>query len=411
VDLTPETQRPYISGTHTNSAFERSLGGTPLSGIFIDKVKIPENQASTDQPSAATLFEFEIGKPGITRLFNYQLADQISWFLLFALGGLLIVLFYKKSAGYLNNVRKLLIFIFSLWLLIQFLVYSFTPFIHRYYLASLAPSIAGLTGIAISIAMKFHDQENNNNVFLPMLILSTGILQVIICSRYPSVNKVLVPLLLFFSVIVPFVFIIKQVREGITRFNKKLPKVILLTAFGFLFLTPFIWSFITTLFVPNPNIPFGGVNLAVKESESNNKQEKTLLKGIQWLESENALPRGLGQYLLDKYNGEKYLAVFPASLMASPLAIEMDKPILALGGFLGDTPAIEVKQLEDYFLQGDVKFILLHSKRKLPQEINTWVEAHCELIDFQEWSNDGRIPSSAVHTSRLFRYIKPHRVK
>ncbi|NMB78621.1 MAG: phospholipid carrier-dependent glycosyltransferase, partial [Methanomicrobiales archaeon] len=96
------------------------------------------------------------GSPGILRLFGSGLYGQITWLLPFALIGLLA--WFRKPAigdlkerektGYFNE-RSLVLLAMCLWLFPGLLYFSFTTgFWHTYYLATIAPPLAGIAGIS-----------------------------------------------------------------------------------------------------------------------------------------------------------------------------------------------------------------------------------------------------------------------
>ena len=99
------------------------------------------------------------GSPGLLRLFSEGLAGQISWMLPFALIGL-AALWRRplrltseglEKTGFFGE-RGLTLAAFGLWLLPGLLYFSFTTgFWHTYYLATIAPPLAAITGIGANL--------------------------------------------------------------------------------------------------------------------------------------------------------------------------------------------------------------------------------------------------------------------
>jgi 4-amino-4-deoxy-L-arabinose transferase-like glycosyltransferase len=187
VDLTPASQRPYVSDSGTNSELSLALGyngfGRLTAGI-LSHLPIPFLHVKLDfsiVPGIST----EIGTPGLLRLFRPELAGQVSWLLPLALIGLIAPLVQprsygdqegtdstprgtgypsespkpsagspKPSAGYPGmplRLRReyLALLLWGTWLLTVGLFFSFARFYHLYYLIMLAPAVAALAGIGI----------------------------------------------------------------------------------------------------------------------------------------------------------------------------------------------------------------------------------------------------------------------
>lgn len=159
VDLTPPENRPYIGGSETNSVLNLIFGYNGLGRLSGEASRsgLQNNQLeeTDDEPlgeAEATLEEAlvprnvnEIGVPGILRLFQPQLQNEASWLLPFALMsmGLLAI---RRIRLPLGNEHQALV-LWGGWLLLCAGFFSVAGFFHAYYLATMAPAIAALTGI------------------------------------------------------------------------------------------------------------------------------------------------------------------------------------------------------------------------------------------------------------------------
>ena len=99
--------------------------------------------------------------PGIFRLFsNNNMSDQISWLLLFSIIGFIAAAIKEKLKAPFDNKRKLSLILWFMWLLPEFIYFSFSKNVtHTYYLTTMAPSIAALTGIGLSAMWEFYKER------------------------------------------------------------------------------------------------------------------------------------------------------------------------------------------------------------------------------------------------------------
>jgi|BarGraNGADG00212_1021973.scaffolds.fasta_scaffold02260_4 4-amino-4-deoxy-L-arabinose transferase-like glycosyltransferase len=162
VQLWPASSRPYIGGTKHNSFLELTFGyngfgrltgneggmpgggGGPLGGKNLFGGKSPIGGAG----GIGSIFG---GSRGITRLFNGVVGGQISWLLPAALIALVAGLVWCGKRSRMDMARASFI-VWGGWLLVTGIVFSYMSGIfHEYYTVALAPGIAALVGIGVSI--------------------------------------------------------------------------------------------------------------------------------------------------------------------------------------------------------------------------------------------------------------------
>ena len=144
------------------------------------------------------------GKPGIFRVFREGLAGDISWLLAFALIGVLawirrpatLTLKGIKEAG-LTGERGLTLISMLLWLIPGLLYFSFTTgFFHDYYIATIAPPIAGLVGIGAAGMYQKYVSGGLSGWLLPVAVLITGLVQALFLSYNADFAGLLIPIVL-----------------------------------------------------------------------------------------------------------------------------------------------------------------------------------------------------------------------
>ncbi|HMK47619.1 MAG TPA: glycosyltransferase family 39 protein, partial [Methanocella sp.] len=169
VDLTPADQRPYVGSSHTNSVLELALGyngvqrimpssimsiGMPIGagqrasdptgdaiqdgtrpaypvtddpGGIAGESGMPAPQGGMGGPGS------EAGEAGVFRLFDQQMAGQISWLLPLAILGFFSTWLILRNRDDGRAKLRSLCF-WGLWMLPMLVYFSISGFFHRYYL-------------------------------------------------------------------------------------------------------------------------------------------------------------------------------------------------------------------------------------------------------------------------------------
>ena len=126
----------------------------------------------------------------IARLFsNNSLSDQIIWLFPLALFGFIAAAIKEKLNKTFDNKRKLSLVLWSMWLLPEFVYFSFTKgLFHPYYLTMLAPPIAALAGIGIVSMWELYNEEGWKSWILPVALIVDGLTQILILSYYYNIS-------------------------------------------------------------------------------------------------------------------------------------------------------------------------------------------------------------------------------
>jgi 4-amino-4-deoxy-L-arabinose transferase-like glycosyltransferase len=142
VELWPAGSRPYIGGSNSNNILELIFGYNGFG-----RLDGSSNNGAVNGGTGG----FSTGSTGLTRLFGLDMGTQISWLLpsaLVALGG---VLWLTGRRPRTDRLRVSLI-IWGGWLIVTGVVFSFASgIIHPYYTVALAPAIAALAGIGVTV--------------------------------------------------------------------------------------------------------------------------------------------------------------------------------------------------------------------------------------------------------------------
>ena len=138
VELVPESWRPYIGGSETNSVLDLIFGYNGLARILGNGNGGPGNGGGGGGFG---------GEPSITRLFETVSGGMITWLIPAALLLGTMAMIIRRRAPRTDGVRAA-IMIWGGWLLVTGLVFSFMAgTYHEYYTVALAPAIAALVAI------------------------------------------------------------------------------------------------------------------------------------------------------------------------------------------------------------------------------------------------------------------------
>ena len=255
VDLTPASQRPYVSDSGTNSELSLALGyngfGRLTAGL-LSHLPIPFLHVKIDfsiVPGIST----EIGNPGLLRLFSPSIAGQVSWLLPLALIGLIAALVQPRGDRALGRLEsttpkgladttprgypgsqgthaqrvpgaslrpaegmprrlqreQVALVLWGSWLLTAGLFFSVARFYHLYYLIMLAPAVAALAGIGM-VAL-WNDYRASltrlhgawwRGWLLPLTLLATAVIQAHFLAGYTSWNGWIAPVIVAVCVLV-----------------------------------------------------------------------------------------------------------------------------------------------------------------------------------------------------------------
>lgn len=346
---------------------------------------------------------------GITRLFSKNtLSDQIVWFLPLALFGFVAAAIKEKLQFPFDNKRKLSLILWILWLLPEFIYFSYsTGLFHPYYLTMMAPPIAALTGIGITSAWELYKEGGWKSWILPGSPIAGGLTQVLMLSYFtniPSIfrNIILVSLVLCFasSAILGMLNIVKNKKLSFSlqsnsdnlRHIKKITKVLASIAFIGLIVAPAIGASAPIFHKITEGIPTAGLGLLSSSQRGNfggggPNDSSSNTKLIQFLKSNKTT--------------EKYLLVVSASGEADNIIINTGESVMAFGGFSGNDKILTLDQFKEMVSKGEVRYVMSGGMggRGSGSDIMNWVKENGKVVAESEWK-DSNGSNSNVNNSQ-----------
>ena len=181
VHLWPAGQRPWIGGTQHNSILELTLGYNGL-GRLDGNEPGSTGFVSANAAGAAKGPAHPWGQPGIGRLFEPEQAGGIGWLLPAALIFAVALVIWRSRAPR-RDLERAAILVWVLWLLTTGLVFSFMAGIfHSYYTVALAPSIAAVVGIGVTVCWR-HREMRWAQATLAVAVVVTAVTAVLVLRR------------------------------------------------------------------------------------------------------------------------------------------------------------------------------------------------------------------------------------
>ncbi len=341
----------------------------------------------------------ETGEPGLFRLFNKQIAGQISWllpFVLFSVIGL-IVSIRKQRAFTLSHSFTVF---WLAWPIPMMGFFSIAGFFHRYYLSMMAPAIAVLVAIGSEMLWEFYkEKQDGSQWLLPTAFLATFLFEAYVLFQNRSsihVAWILFMALLGFSI---FVLIVAFRNKEKAAYYTKIAGMI-----GLLIM-PFYWSMTPVLYGGNSTIPYAGPDL-----NPSGPRADGMMRGMMGGRMEREVDSGLVEYLEKNYHGEKYLAATIRATTAAEIMLKTDKAVMAMGGFLGSDPVLTTEKLEEMVKKGEVKYFLVSGfgGREGNGELIQWIQTHCKEVPQEEWqkgqTSTDQQPFGMDRAEKLYKY-------
>ncbi|MBC2579451.1 glycosyltransferase family 39 protein [Clostridium sp. DJ247] len=336
---------------------------------------------------------------GITRLFSKNmLSDQIGWFLPLAVFGFAAAAIKEKLRFPFNNKRKLALVLWFMWLLPEFIYFSYTKgLFHPYYLTMMAPPIAALSGIGISAMWELYKEKSWKSWILPVSFVVEGLTQLLMLSYFYNSMSSTIKNVLIASLILCFaastvlaacniINIIKSKKrtgeinnDGLKESkNIKLNKILVSIAFLGILVIPTVGASTPMFYEMSSGIPAAGLELM------SNKQAGNL--GMKGSNSSNTK---LIEFLKSHKTNEKYLLVVSGSGSAEDIIINTGESVMALGGFSGSDKILTLDQFKELVNKGEIRYVLSGGMggRDSGNDIMSWVQKNGTVVPESQWKD------------------------
>lgn len=415
VDLTPPEQRPYVGSSQDNTVMELIIGHNGMARLLPGGLRAltrssgpptpsgsrpfaPPPGTRPGQPPGASLpptrrpgqppavpltpsgrpgrpsapgrgvgrpFVNEIGEPGLLRLFNHQLAGQVSWLLPLA-GLVLLVAAWQTHLRFPLSQRHQSLLLWSAWLLPMVVFFSVANLFHRYYLEMLAPAIAALVGAGVVALWNDYRRPGWRGWLLPLALAGSSGVEACVLAGFPDWSRWLTPLMVGLCLAAGSVL----VAARLARRSGRHIWTTVATAIGVLaLLIPMaVWAFIPVWYGGDAALPYAGPDLLTEPRRTTSPDMERLV-----------------DYLLANRGDAAFLVATLNANTAAPIILATGEPVMALGGFSGGDPILTVDELAQETVDGTVRFFLLPAQAGQQADLRRWVVGHCTPVPPQLW--------------------------
>ncbi len=430
VDNISQDKRPYIGSSETNSVLELSFGYNGISRLIgqhrtvvKDQEKRPDEETSmlysekqvrgseaetTQSPpvgseSQSSFFSkygvqnsntlaawlrkeegvrqgprgslFNIGAPGPLRLFQTELAGQISWLIpLACLGGMGVLVGWKKQESVSSKQKECLFWL--TWLFPMAIFFSTADFFHQYYLVMLAPAIAVLCGAGLTEMLIDYDEKKDwKRWLLPAALGLTTLFQVAILLPYQGQIGLRWPI----AVGIAGIGITIYLYWGKEKFSHWVAIggiVVLLSAPLYWAATPFLYGDSSVFPLASPLLKVSGNDIPSERQEAG-----------QLSRQESGVDNAMLMYLENNNTGEKFLFATTNINTAEAYVIKTGKAVMAMGGFSGSDPILTVDRLKEMIARDEVKYFLFSPSddERGNTDLLKWIEHNGKVISPAQW--------------------------
>ena len=280
---------------------------------------------------------------------------------------------------------------------------------HLYYLATIAPSLAALTGIGIVSLWDRYVQKGWLGALLPVSLVLTAIWQFHIessalgwkLSRLPgSVSGFLDMFtgfcdwqkLLYAAMIVGilisaaglFVLFFRQHRIGIGR-------LLAIGSLGIgiiaLLLVPIAWALSVVLLPGHGTLPSADLARLTRSTLNRDASLRSKLR-------ERTDYSKLIGFLKNNHQTERFLLATSSAQFAAPIIIRTGEPVMARGGFHGLDPILTPEEFARKVQNGQIRFAMIGDLSRISirlgaesagRPIADWIKANGKLVDSGLW--------------------------
>lgn len=465
VDSVPANERPYIGSSQTNSVLELALGynglsrltgdrsgGSGVSSLFAGGDAGGQNAPSPGgadggfragapdgggQPGFGRGGNggggmFNTGTPGVLRLFQSELAGQISWVLPFVSFAAVALLAGIRLRGGLTDKQRESLFWLG-WLLPAMAFFSVAGFFHPYYLIMLSPPIAALAGAgAVEMWEQYRSRTGWTSWLLPAAIAGTTLFELVVLRPYAAtIGSGWLYAVGIAGFGTALALTAARACFGLARLAAAGSMAALLAAPLYWAATPIIYGGNSMLAEAGPgrvgnggppamqamaNPPAGGKDsqLAYGDGRGLPRDGSGTQDGAPGGQPNGAIGGPLGapggaagggtgqsvddallSYVTAHNTGEKFLFATTSAGTAEAYIIETGKPVMAMGGFSGSDPILTVDKLQQLVEDKAIKYFVLDGgfgggfgggRGGGSADVQAWIREHAVQIPSSEWA-------------------------
>jgi len=306
---------------------------------------------------------FDTGRPGLLRLFTPPLSKEASWLLPFGLVAAGVLALRSRLRWPLTAGQQAVV-LWGGWLLTGAAFFSVAGFFHEYYLSMLGAPLAALVGAGAGQVVQLHREHRWPAVgLLVAAAAATLALQINTARAYVGMAW-----WLWVSVAMLALGAVAAIAATAIRPLRRAAPAALALVIAAMLVTPGIWSALTAL------------------NASENQSLPAAYSGrASWPANRGGLQvnQALLDYLEPRTQGTTFLMAVPSSMQGSDYVLATGRPVLYMGGFMGQDQVLTVDKLAQLVSEGKLRYILWGGQGgglRGQSDLSAWISAHGTLI-------------------------------
>ncbi len=324
VELWPESTRPYIGGSDGNSLLELIFS---RSGGYL-----------TEASQTRTMS----GDPGLLRMFNESLGDQISWLLPLALVGLVAGLYVTRGAQRTDRKRAGYL-LWGLWLVVMLVVFSYaTGTFHPYYVVILAPAIAALAGAGSVDLWRLGRRRSWLAWLLPAAVAGTAVWSAALLGRVEGYAPGLAIAVVALGAVAAVALFLAA--TALIKKHAFLRGAVVVAAIALL-AGPTAYA-VSTI----------GRSITGNQAAAGPATGRTTAGGSS---TSQEVDEDLVTYLRENQGSARFLVAVEGSSASVPVILATGEPVVTLGGYKERDPVPTAGQLAKLVEEGELHYVLI----------------------------------------------------
>lgn len=388
VDSAAKDQRPYVGGSRNNTEWDLAFGFNGLGRV--SGPSAPRSATSRAKAKPALNFSSFVTSPGVDRLFQARLADQVGWLVPLAAGGAVAGLVVVVRRRRLDE-RAASLVLWGGWAATVAVVFSDAKgLFHPYYLSLLSPGIAALVGIG---AVAWSGRLGHERVLALVGVVATaatGATEVMILRRtdYAGGLRWVAAIGAGLAAVLGVIAAIRArhqpgkhsvaaadplakpgagsapVEERVAGHRGRglahdpryhLALIATALAVAVLLVPPAVWAWNATF------IPVNGFDPHIDVATPQVRASVALVGTSPPLPAALTNEPGLVRYLVARQGTSTWMVAVPSGFDAAELALATNRPVLGFGGSHGVDRALSRRELSDFIWLGKLRYVLLGS--------------------------------------------------
>lgn len=414
VDSIPADARPYVGGSADNTVLNLALSYNGL-GRILGRGASLGDLGGIGGPGGGFG-----GQAGWLRLFNTQMATQISWLLPLAVLCLVAGVASRGLRPW-SDERRGFFLLWGGWLAAHAVVFSLAEgIVHPYYTTAMGPAVAALVGAGLATLWDWYrDGGILRSLALPAAVALGSIWPAKLASSLTWGEPWLrTGIVVAAAAGVAGLLVARLFRAGHLR---SLAAPALAASLVALTLAPGVWSVATVQAPLEASNPLGGpagvagafgrggrfpgsfasrgptalafADGSQRDGRSSPGDGQPARIGIAPQGAPGGFRPGFGgqvsqkllDYLLANRGGATYIVAVSGANAAAPLILRSGQPVMAMGGFIGSDPAPTLEQLQGLVESGKLRFVLEGGGRGgwfgRDGGRSQWVAQNCAVVD------------------------------